>query len=236
MKWFIGCSGFNYHEWKGNFYPKEVKIKDWLTYYSTRFNSVELNGTFYRFPVVRNLQRFYQHTPADFAFSAKVHRIITHHMRLKNAKDKVSEYMSILEEGLQEKLHCVLFQLPGSFKFSDENLERVLETIPAKPGYVVEFRDSSWWREEVFKALRRNSITFCNVSFPGLSEERHFTSKFVYMRFHGVPILFQSPYTKKDLERMKQSVPSGAKSCYVYFNNTAAGNAHRNATTFKKIG
>ena len=235
MKWFIGCSGFNYYEWKENFYPKEVKQADWLTYYSTRFNSVELNGTFYKFPVLKNLQRFYKITPKDFVFSVKAHRIITHRMRMKNAKDKVKEYMNIVEDGLGEKLHCILFQLPGSFKYSEENLENILKSLPEKSSNVVEFRDESWWHDNVFKALRKHSLTFCNVSFPGLSEERHFTTKRFYMRFHGVPKLFHSPYSKKHLQKVIDEIPARVKERYVYFNNTSFGNAHRNAALFQQL-
>src|SRR5688572_33504768 len=107
MKWFIGCSGFNYPEWKENFYPVTVKGRDWLTDYSTRFNSVELNNTYYKFPVLKHLQRFYDITPKDFIFSAKAHKIITRTKRMRNARDKVAECVHILEDGLREKLHCV---------------------------------------------------------------------------------------------------------------------------------
>src|SRR4051812_8894367 len=98
-KLFIGTSGFSYPEWRGPFYPEDLPASKWLSYYSTKFNSLELNFTFYRFPRVKPLKTIYSSTPDNFNFSVKAHRIITHTMRLHNAKSKIEEFMAIVKEG-----------------------------------------------------------------------------------------------------------------------------------------
>jgi uncharacterized protein YecE (DUF72 family) len=86
---YIGCSGFVYPGWKGKFYPTDLARSKWLAHYSSRFNTVELNGTFYRFPVVKNLKTSYDATPENFRFSVKANRIITHNLKMKDAAEKV---------------------------------------------------------------------------------------------------------------------------------------------------
>jgi uncharacterized protein YecE (DUF72 family) len=105
----IGTSGFSYPYWKNRFYPEKLPASRWLQYYATQFNTLELNASFYRFPVVKNLKKSAAATPGDFKFTVKAHKIITHTRRMKNAREKVIEFMDIVNEGLGDKLACVLF-------------------------------------------------------------------------------------------------------------------------------
>src|ERR1700745_3357981 len=91
-KYKIGCSGYYYPSWKGTFYPKELKPKDWLNHYSTVFNTVELNGTFYRTPKLADLKKYASVTPPDFTFSVKMNKYITHNLKLANSKQDISEF------------------------------------------------------------------------------------------------------------------------------------------------
>src|SRR6478735_985150 len=133
----IGCSGYYYPAWKNKFYPGSLQPKHWLTYYSSVFNTVELNGTFYRIPKLEDLKKYATATPGDFTFSVKVNRFITHVNRLKE-KQSILDFQNIIREGLGEKLGMFLFQMPPSFHYSDETLERIIVNVPHEPNCVVE--------------------------------------------------------------------------------------------------
>jgi uncharacterized protein YecE (DUF72 family) len=232
---YIGSSGFVYPEWKGNFYPSTLSREKWLNYYGTQFNTVELNGTFYRFPKVKNLKKFYSETPDDFKFSVKANKIITHTLRMKNAKNKAKEFIEIVQEGLKEKLACILFQLPPSFRYNDENLGFVLNTVPAGSGSVVEFRDASWWTRVVHHEFMKHGITFCNTDYPNLPDKLFSTTELFYMRFHGHPVLYKSEYSLDELKRFTNRIPGECKKLFIYFNNTWYAGAVKNARSIKQI-
>jgi len=231
----IGTSGFNYSSWKKIFYPSEVPASKWFEYYCTHFNTVELNNTFYRFPLVKNLKKFYERSPEQFVFSVKAHKIITHTKRMKDATDKVDEFLSVVHEGLAEKTGAVLFQLPPSFKYSDENLDSVLKSVPHNPQHVIEFRHESWWNDNVVNTLQQNQLTFCSVSFPDLPNNLLKTTDVFYLRMHGVPELFKSSYTMSELKNITRKIPAGVKEVFVYFNNTMFEAGFTNALTLQNI-
>lgn len=217
---YIGTSGFSYPSWKDVFYPPGTKSADWLTYYATRFNTLELNSTFYHFPRVATLEKMAARTPDDFVFSVKMNKHITHTLRLNDAREKIKEFTEVAEAGFGDKLGCILFQLPPSFHYNEENLHRLLENIPRGSRNVVEFRHLSWWNDTVPQMLRSQELTFCNISYPGLPENRLMTSDRFYVRMHGVPELFKSAYTPAELERLADELPQEADQKFVYFNNT----------------
>jgi uncharacterized protein YecE (DUF72 family) len=235
IKNYIGCSGFIYPQWKGKFYPQDLARSKWLRHYSSKFNTVELNGTFYRFPVAKNLKIFYENTPEDFKFSIKANRIITHSLKMKNAKEKVEEFVKIAEEGLMDKLGCILFQLPPSYKYSEDNLNSVLESVPLKENSVVEFRDASWWNDEVYSTLEKNKITFCNNDFPGMPDMIVPTRNYFYMRFHGRPILYRSEYSVTQLKQFVKNINDKSMNRFIYFNNTDQLGAIPNAMFLREV-
>src|SRR5258708_6683244 len=113
MKLFIGCSGFHYREWKEKFYPEKMPQRKWFDYYSSQFNTIELNVTFYRFPQIKTLQNWYEKSPAEFCFAVKVPRLITHYKQFNDTDQLLTDFYSTTRSGLREKLGPVLFQLPG---------------------------------------------------------------------------------------------------------------------------
>lgn len=231
---YIGCSGYSYPSWKGDFYPADVPASRQLEYYSSVFNTVELNYTFYRFPTAKALEKAAKKVPDDFRFSVKMNRIVTHTLRMKDASDKIAEFNDIIVNSLGEKLACTLFQLPPSYSFSEERLEDVLKNIPPHPHNVVEFRHISWWDKKVIAALKKNHLTFCSVSFPKLPEENVHSGKVFYKRMHGVPDLFQSSYSQEQLAALANDIPV-ATEAFIYFNNTTFDAAYNNAKTLKKL-
>jgi uncharacterized protein YecE (DUF72 family) len=232
---YIGCSGFIYPEWKGKFYPADLTRSKWLAHYSSKFNTLELNASFYRFPVVKNLQALYKGTPDDFKISVKANKIITHTLRMKNAKEKVDEFIKIVEEGLEDKLGCILFQLPPSFKYTSENLQHILDSVPLKSTSVIEFRNASWWNDEVYEALEKHGVTFCNNDYPGMPDTIVATKELFYMRFHGKPILYTSEYSTSQLKSLVRQISSDCSERYVYFNNTASLAAITNAISIREM-
>lgn len=233
--WHIGCSGYYYPEWKDLFYPEGLAPKHWLAYYNSVFNTVELNGTFYRVPKAADLKKYAANTSQDFTFSVKVNKYITHTIRLNDAARLIHEFQDLILHGLGEKVAHFLFQMPPTFRYSEENLDRVLGNIPHQPVNVIEFRHGSWWNSNTQKALSEANITFCNVDYPGLkSHFMHTTDRF-YLRLHGTPLLFQSPYSTYRLRAFYQRIPAAMSAYYVYFNNTARNAAYKNAAQLVKI-
>jgi len=230
----IGCSGYYYRQWKNTFYPPGTPQKSWLAYYSSIFNTVELNSTFYHIPRLQSLQKQFENTPDHFKFSVKVHKSITHYQKLKDCKQQIKDFKDLIQKGLAHKLGCLLFQFPPSFVFSKEHLHLILSQIPEGKENVIEFRHSSWWCEEVRNALKEKLLTFCNVDYPKLPAEIKNETKLFYLRLHGTPDLFKSSYDDKRLEYYSRQLPS-AEPAYVYFNNTFYDAGWQNAKELVRL-
>jgi uncharacterized protein YecE (DUF72 family) len=232
MKLFIGCSGFYNSSWKNVFYPEKLPQKKWFEYYSSQFNTLEINSSFYRYPKLHVLKKWANDCPEDFVFAIKAPRTVTHYRKFNNAEEPLKDFYALIEEGLGEKLGPVLFQLPASFTYKDERLEQIIKILDTRFLNVVEFRHTSWMLPEIRKILIRSNITYCNVSHPSLPEDPIFTSTTIYIRFHGVPKLYFSGYTDEHLiewaEKIKQAK---ADKCFIYFNNTITPVAISNAKT-----
>ena len=219
--WFIGCSGFHYKDWKGPFYPTDLPQRKWFDYYCEHFSTLELNVTFYRFPQLSFLQNWYTKSPANFRFSVKAPRAITHYKKFNETADMLTDFYSTINTGLQEKLGPVLFQLPPSFSYDDEKLERIISSLNPAFRNVVEFRHASWWNNDVYAKLTAHNITFCGMSYPNLPDGVIQNTGVVYYRFHGVPNLYRSRYSKDFLQKIATAIMSNgsSKEAWCYFNN-----------------
>jgi uncharacterized protein YecE (DUF72 family) len=237
MQWKIGCSGYQYAEWKRIFYPEDIPQRKWFEFYSTHFNSLELNVTFYRFPKLDFLQGWYNRSPENFSFSVKAPRLITHYKRLNDAQEALGNFYATVKEGLKDKLGHVLFQFPSSFVFEDHRLDRIINLLDCSMKNVVEFRHESWWQDAVFKSFTENNFAFCGMSHPDLPENVVKTTEEIYFRFHGVPHLYFSRYEASHLERIAQEMQSlqGVSSANIFFNNTAEAAAVVNAKQFEEL-
>lgn len=235
--WRIGCSGFAYKEWRDVFYHAGMPQRRWFEYYTEHFNTLELNVTFYRFPTIKSLQGWYNQAPEGFTFSAKMPRSITHYKKFVDTERMVQDFYGLLGEGLKEKTGCVLTQLPPQIIYSKEKLELILQQMDPKFENVIEFRHASWWRKDVFATLKKQKITFCGVSFPKIEhDDAVINRQVVYYRFHGVPKLFFSEYSKAFLKKIGDQIlqAKSVKKAYVYFNNTASTAALKNAKFLQK--
>ena len=160
MRVFVGTSGYSYKEWKGNFYPKDLPEKDMLHFYAERFQTVEINNTFYRMPSEKMLSRWSEEVPEGFAFVLKAPCRITHEMRLKDAEDAVSYFLQTASV-VGKKLGPLLFQLPPFLKKDLPRLRDFLSFLPRGQRVAFEFRHASWFDNEVYETLRSQGAALC---------------------------------------------------------------------------
>jgi uncharacterized protein YecE (DUF72 family) len=237
MEWHIGCSGFHYKEWKDVFYPADMPPHLWFEYYSSRFNTLELNVTFYKFPQLSFLENWYQKSPDDFVFSVKAPRLITHYKKFRDSADLLKDFYTTTRQGLKDKLGAVLFQLPPQTAFSSEILKQIIDSLDLSFENVLEFRHGSWWREDVMKELAKSGISFCGMSYPKLPADIVVNTDIVYYRFHGIPELYRSEYSQEELDKAANLIMKNPKlkKVYIYFNNTAGEAAIRNSTYMNSL-
>lgn len=240
-KLFIGTSGFSYWHWKGRFYPEELKQNQWLTYYSNTFNTVELNVTFYRTVRPSTFAKWSAMVPEDFVFVVKGPRVITHINRLKTDQEALRKFRSS-NVGLGEKVRCILWQLPPSFKKDSHVLENFLKSIHedevlSKLSHAFEFRHSSWFDENVYSLLSESDAALVVSHSQRCPCEVRRTTSFMYFRFHGGERLYSSNYSNDELEEWAKIIrPEISKGdVYVFFNNDINAYAVYNALTLRSF-
>lgn len=150
---YVGTSGYSYKEWKGSFYPEDIKPADMLGYYASRLDAVEINNTFYRLPSEKMVANWASQVPADFRFVLKASRRITHFKRLKDAGGEL-EYFLASSAALGDKRGPLLFQLPPFLKKDAERLKAFVGQLPEGVRAAFEFRHPSWFDDEIFTVLR----------------------------------------------------------------------------------
>lgn len=213
-KVYAGTSGWSYASWKPDFYPAKLASAKFLSYYATRLNSVEVNYTFRRFPTEKLLEVWIAATTEGFKFALKAHQMITHIKRLRDTSDWLTRFFSSLRP-LEDsnKLGPVLFQLPPNLKCDVALLRRFLEDLPPGPRCAFEFRDASWFCEEVYEALRSRNAALCQAESEKLETPAIRTADFSYLR------LRKEEYAPAELARLKTSVEEMSKAgeAFVYF-------------------
>jgi len=237
-KYRIGCSGFLYESWKGAFYPEDLPHKKWLTFYQEKFNTIELNVTFYRLLKKEAFERWYKETPPDFSFCLKGSRFISHVKKLKDVELPLSTFFNVTAP-LMEKLDVILWQLPPNLKLNIKNLEDFIENLKQYPvRHVFEFRHKSWLSKKVCKLLSASNIAICMADWPDFIDDLPVTADFVYLRRHGEGGNYSTNYTpeqlKNDAKRIKEYLKQG-KDVYFYFNNDAFAYAPKNAIELRTI-
>jgi uncharacterized protein YecE (DUF72 family) len=231
----LGTSGWSYAGWRERFYPAGLASKKWLPFYAEHFNTVEINMTFYRFPKTSTLEKWLEVTPPGFTFSVKANRLITHRKRLRNVAHDV-DYFSRLAGTLGDKLGCILYQLPPAIGRDDALLRDFLDVLPEERKNVIEFRDPSWYAEDVYEILRSHRVTFCVVSSAKVPPDAILTSPTAYFRFHGLTGGYRHRYSDDELQGWADTVRStGAAETFVYFNNDYQAYAVANALRLREL-
>jgi uncharacterized protein YecE (DUF72 family) len=238
----IGCSGWNYAHWRnGTFYPAHLPTSRWLDYYAERFDTVEVNATFYRLPTRRSTARWAGQTAEGFLFAVKVSRYLTHVVRLRDA----ATHLALLLERLEPldgaaKLGPLLWQLPPTFRRDEGRLATMLAEVPKHRLHAIEFRHPSWFEPSVFELLCAHNVALVVADRPGAPATRELepTADFVYARFHHGSRGRRGNYSRRELESWAATIDGWAargRDVYAYFNNDWEGFAPANAETLKAL-
>ena len=181
---FVGTSGWAYPSWKPKFYPEKLPQKNFLKYYATQLNTVEVNFTFRQLVKETTIEKWLNETPQEFRFGIKAHQVITHIKRLKATEDFVKRFLGTIEAlARAERLGPVLFQLPPNLKADRELLETFLTTIPRGLRAAFEFRHTSWFGDDIFHMLREYNIALCVAETEERTTPDVVTADFCYYRF-----------------------------------------------------
>jgi uncharacterized protein YecE (DUF72 family) len=233
----VGCSGWQYKHWRGEFYPPRLPQTQWLEYYAARFDTVEINNSFYRLPERANFAAWARRTPPRFVFAVKASRFLTHMKKLKDPREPLTRLFGRMR-GLGLHLGPVLYQLPPGFHVDLERLRAFAALLPRGVRHVIEFRDPSWYRADVCDLLDRSGIALCLHDMPGSATGQQRIGPFVYVRFHGSGAKYGGGYPLERLtewaEWLQQQRRSGAP-VYAYFNNDVGGHAPRDAVTLRSL-
>jgi uncharacterized protein YecE (DUF72 family) len=218
MRFLIGTSGYNYPEWRGSFYPERFPTARMLAYYAERFDTVEVNYTFYRMPTEGLLDGWSKGTPEGFTFTLKAPRRITHDSRLQQCVDLTQTFCRTAAT-LGSKLGVLLFQLPPNFKRNDAVLTAFLGSLTPGIRAAFEFRHESWHDDVVFGALRARNLALCIADSEKMSTPVVSTADYTYFR------LRDEGYKPADIDRWG-SVIGGltpARDAFVYFKHEEQG-------------
>ncbi len=231
----IGCSGWNYDDWRGVLYPKGVPQRRWLEVYAETFPTVEINATFYRLPTEKAVRVWADSTPEGFRFAVKVSRYMTHVYRLREPKKGGTGLFFEKLEPLREagKLGPVLWQLPENFRRDDDRLAGALGRAPAGL-HAFEFRHPSWFTADVYALLREHGAALVVSDHPKWPfQTRKLTADWTYVRLHCGRRGRGGNYSNAELATWKRRIAAwrAQTEVFVYLNNDWKAHAVRNART-----
>jgi uncharacterized protein YecE (DUF72 family) len=232
----VGCSGWFYWGWRGKFYPRELPTHRWFNHYTKHFKTVELNAPFYSWPKKATVRAWIRDAPRAFIYTVKVNRLITHDFRMEGTAMLVEQFYLDVAEPLGQRMGCLLFQFPPSFRYSRTRLRRVLKHLDPRYRNVLEFRHRSWWNGEVYRDVRKAKAIFCTVSAPRLPDRLVVSGGRVYLRLHGVKRWYRYNYSDGELAAWAAKIRgSGAREVWAYFDNDRDANAIKNARTLIRM-
>jgi uncharacterized protein YecE (DUF72 family) len=233
----IGTSGWNYKHWLGPFYPPHFPGKQMLTFYSEHFDTVEVNNSFYHLPASETFENWRTTVDDDFCFALKASRFITHMKKLKAPKTSTEKFFARAVR-LEKKLGPILFQLPPRWKCNAERLSDFLAALPAEHRYAFEFRDLTWFNEEIYALLKQHHAALCFYHQTGYDSPMEMTADFVYIRLHGTESKYGGSYPAAALKTWAKRIAQWrkeSKDVFFYFNNDPEGHAVKNALTLKRM-
>jgi len=243
MQMRIGCSGWQYKHWRGDFYPAGLPQSRWFDHYAATFDTVEINNSFYRLPTAETFAKWRDRAPSDFQYAVKASRFLTHLRKLKEPADPLVRFFKNAKE-LGSTLGAVLYQLPPNFKINVDRLTEFLEAIPVAaraagfrcPCHVIEFRDASWYDDRVFALLERHRVVLCLHDMQGSATERIVAGPAVYVRFHFGTSKYGGRYEDRRLDDWAAWLAARARdrlNVFAYFNNDTGGHAPRDAVRLR---
>lgn len=219
---YVGTSGFSYPEWKGVFYPADLRADQMLSFYAKTFATVEINNTFYRYPKDETLRQWAAMVPRGFRFSIKAHRRITHEKRLGDIDGDVG-FLFERMQALGDRLGPLLFQLPPSLRCDLVLLEAFLLALRPRAQAVIEFRHASWRQDRVYAMLDEHQASLCAAETDDEAQPRELVGPISYLRLH------RSRYTPDDLQDVAGWIRqrlSEKRDVYAYFTHEEGAPAH----------
>jgi uncharacterized protein YecE (DUF72 family) len=232
----IGCSGWQYKHWRGEFYPASLPVSQWFDYYADHFDTVEINNSFYRLPERATFAGWRRRAPARFVFAVKASRFLTHMKKLKDPEEPIDRLFTRLR-GLGTHLGAVLYQLPPGWKADAGRFARFLDALPRAARHVVEFRDPSWYSPPIRTLMDRHRVSMCLHDMPGSATGRDRVGPVVYVRFHGAAGKYRGEYSSERLRGWAawlNAQRAAGSDVFAYFNNDAGGQAPRDAAALRR--
>jgi uncharacterized protein YecE (DUF72 family) len=229
----VGTSGFHYNHWRGIFYPRDLAQSAWFGHYAQRFDTVEINNTFYHLPSASAFDSWKRQAPADFIYALKFNRYGSHWMRLKNPRATIGNFLKAARR-LGEFLGPILVQLPPHWSVNAARLDGFLAVAPRALRWAVEFRNPSWLCDEVYNVLERHKAALC-VHDIIKDHPRILTADWTYLRYHGERYSGSYSHQKLAAEAgwIRRQLATG-KDVFAYFNNDAQGFAVSNAADLSR--
>jgi uncharacterized protein YecE (DUF72 family) len=230
----IGCSGWQYRHWRGDFYPASLRTRDWFARYAGTFDTVEINNSFYRLPEPAVFMRWRAAAPRGFLYAVKASRYLTHMKKLNDPDAPLARFFDRARR-LGPTLGPVLYQLPPNFPANVDRLAAFLAALPVEHRHAIEFRDPGWYSDRVFELLRRHGVALCLHDMPGSATPRSRVGPFIYVRFHGIA-KYSGRYDDARLDDWAAWLAAQAQTgvdAFAYFNNDVGGHAPRDAVRLR---
>lgn len=223
----IGTSGWEYEHWRGRFYPDDLPRDRWLEFYAERFDTVELNASFYRLPAPATFGAWARRVPDRFTLAVKASRYLTHVRRLREPREPLERLWSRAAR-LDRHLGPMLYQLPPRWLPNVGRLRSFLDAVPPDRDQALEIRDRRWYRGDVLSALRASPVSLCLHDMPGSETEPQPVGRIVYVRFHGAGQRYGGAYSPQRLSAWADRMVAWASAglpVWAYFNNDTGGHA-----------
>ena len=224
----VGTSGWVYKDWRGRFYPPELPTAEWFGYFSRHFDTVEVNNTFYRRVPDSVFDAWRAQAPPGFQYAVKASRVLTHRKKLIDAAEILPTVLDPASR-LGSSLGPILYQLPPRWRCNPERLRSFVGVLPTGIRHVVEFRDPSWYTDEVRAILDEAGVGFCVHDLKGEGSPVWTTGRLAYVRFHGpTSTAYRGRYGKGRLRRWAETIgelASDGREVFAYFNNDVGGAA-----------
>ena len=234
---YVGTSGWHYRHWIGTFYPAGYKPPLFMDYYLKFFNTVEINNSFYKLPLLETFDLWRKSVPKDFLFVVKASRFITHNKKLLDPETSFTKFWTNVV-ALKDKLGIILFQLPPTWKVNHERFETFLKALPKRHRYVFEFRNPTWYEDAIYKLMEKYNIGFCIYELNGHLSPEVVTADFVYVRLHGPGAKYQGSYDDAALQYWADKMNAwkkDGKDVFCFFDNDEQGFAAFNAIRIKEL-
>ncbi len=233
----VGCSGWNYDDWRGRLYPEGLGKQRWLRRYAELFDTVEVNSTFYRLASRNAVARWVEETPPDFVFAAKASRYLTHVRRLRDVGQGIERYYERMQPLVESgKLGPIVWQLPANFRRDDDVLSQLLDILP-DGRHCFEFRHESWFEAPVYELLRSAGAALVIADHPKWPFQAHeLTADWTLVRLHHGRRGRRGNYSETELDEWARRLSRWRRraEAFVYFNNDWEGFAVANALSLKR--